>query len=391
MTERILSVIRTGRSSRHTRVTWSAAAALATVALVSGGCTSGPGNDAKQAAGTAAPAAVTTHTASVTQLPQGVIASIKVPTGTAPFAATAGFGSLWVVGHHGAYVSRVNPRTDKVVAKILVSDSSFIAPMVTAAGVVIATFNGLEVIDPRTNRVIGPLGHVRTGGPPAPALQPSAFGVQTPIGYAHGVPWTFSALPSDPAGGIERLDPLTFRAKGAKYGVNANPHHVTDPDTVATYADGYWWVVNFGDEDGLWGGQVVQVDPRTGQEWHLAVPDPGDGPDLETFGHAIWFKSISNDRLVRMDTRTQRLTTYHLPGFAPLDAFFPQVIDVARGDLWIRIRSGRIVRFDPRKQRVVATYPADPQAGGGFETVAFGSLWVMNYNDDTVWRVRLRN
>src|SRR5262249_55466721 len=160
-------------------------------------------------------------TASVTKLPQGVIASVKLPIGTAPFAATAGFGSLWVVGHHGSYVSRVNPRTDKVVAKILVSDSSFASPMITAAGVVIATFNGLEVIDPRTNRVIGPLGHVKTGGPPARAFQPSAFGVQTPIGYAHGVPWTFVLDPKHPAGGIERLDPRTFRANGATYLVNA--------------------------------------------------------------------------------------------------------------------------------------------------------------------------
>jgi hypothetical protein len=40
---------------------------------------------------------------------------------------------------------------------------------------------------------------------------------------------------------------------------------------------------------------------------------------------------------------------------------------------------------------VVATYPADPQAQGGYETIAYGSLWVMNYNDDTVWRVRLKS
>src|SRR5262249_35318902 len=116
MTERTLPVIRVGRSTRRTGLTWPAVVVLASVGMVSAGCTSDPSAGSNQGSGTAPPpSASTIHTATVTRLLRGVIASVKMPLGMAPIAATPGFGSLWVVGHHGSDVVRVNPRTDKVV------------------------------------------------------------------------------------------------------------------------------------------------------------------------------------------------------------------------------------------------------------------------------------
>jgi hypothetical protein len=38
--------------------------------------------------------------------------------------------------------------------------------------------------------------------------------------------------------------------------------------------------------------------------------------------------------------------------------------------------------------RLIRRYPADPRGDGGFPAVGFGSLWVVNFHTDTVWRVR---
>jgi DNA-binding beta-propeller fold protein YncE len=62
---------------------------------------------------------------------------------------------------------------------------------------------------------------------------------------------------------------------------------------------------------------------------------------------------------------------------------------VGMGDLWIRLSSAAVSRFDPSTGKVTARYPGDPPANGGYADVYDGSLWVSNFDTDTVWRDKI--
>ena len=62
-------------------------------------------------------------------------------------------------------------------------------------------------------------------------------------------------------------------------------------------------------------------------------------------------------------------------------------ITAGRGSIWVRRSDTEVVRVDPETGDVVGRYPA--AGGGGCIAVGFGSLWVANFMDSTVWRIRL--
>ena len=102
---------------------------------------------------------------------------------------------------------------------------------------------------------------------------------------------------------------------------------------------------------------------------------------------ALWIKGYRSGALVRMDLKTHEFTVYQVPGYAQTDGYYDLALTPALGSLWFRISNSSVVRFDPASGTVTGTYPAGP--GGGAVAVDFGSLWVANFDHDTVWRERL--
>ena len=295
-------------------------------------------------------------------LPAGVLNVVQLDPGAAPSGMVAGFGSLWINAHRREELYRVDPKTNKVIATLPVDDCC--STPAVGAGYVWA---GTQVIDPGTNRVVG-------------TLPASVFGAFAVI---DGFPWAYAP------NALASIDPTTFRVVRTVK-VNANARKVSDPDIGVAYGDGAFWVIRVGDETGAFGGVVVKVDPRTGKvlrTYH--PPDPGVGADIQFLDHAIWLKGDDSGRLVKLDTRTGASHVYQLPGWKPLTSFYPQTIALGYGDLWIRNSSDEIVRFRPRTGRVVDVYPGSPSGHGGLTAIAFGSVWVANFDDDTVWRDRI--
>jgi streptogramin lyase len=285
-----------------------------------------------------------------------VLASIPVDRGAAPFAAVGGFGSVWVAVHRGIYLYRIDPATNTIQKRISNVDGQCLTP-VAGAG--------------------------RLWAAPCTPAVAAVDGGQGVFAVVNGIPWAYIV------GGIESLDPRTYKVTRVIH-VDANPRFVSNPDITAAYGDGAFWVIAVADDDLTFGGSVVKVDAKTGKvDQVFDPPEPGNLADIEFLDHAVWLKGNDSGALVRLDAVTGKMTTYVLPGFAPLTEYYAMPMAVAMGDLWIRLSSAWVSRFDPVTGKVIARYPADPNGNGGYAYVSNGSLWIANFATDTIWRDKI--
>ena len=325
-----------------------------------------PGASAAALQGSSAAASTPEPTVGPTPLPDGVLASIALERGSAPSAIVAAYGSIWVESHRGTILYRIDPATDTVVARIDVGQESCGTPGTGAGRIwVMPCGDGTKtvIVDPATNQIVG-------------SLQAGSLS----MAFTKGSVW-IGAIAHD--GTLLRVDPTTLRTLStipAGHGL----------DSVVTGA-GYVWVADAervtGDPD-----VISKIDPDTGRVIAtVSGPDPGRGPALLFAFGSLWLKGIDDNRLIKIDPASGKVTTYAIAGWAGgLNSFYDIVPTDGLGSLWMRIANAVVVRVDPTDGSVLARYPADPVSGGGYVAVAFGSLWVANFGTDTVWRVRIQ-
>jgi hypothetical protein len=340
-----------------------------------GGVTSPGGSSATGSApGASAGAGVPTVDASLAasptaaSLPEGVLASIPLLTGTfggnGPSGAAIGFGSVWVETHRATTLFRVDPETDQVVAQIDVGQESCGEPAIGFGRVWLgecASSTKTVVVDPTTNEVVGSF---------------EALGGS--IAFTSDAVW----IP-DTSGKLLKVDPATYRTL-ATY----DPFPSGFTSRVLS-ADGWIWAVDE-DLDGNWGGSIAKIDPAKGSiVSRLTVPEPGGPAVVSADLGYIWVKGISNGRLTRIDPKTDAIKTFDLAGFKGLSQLYDIWPATGLGSVWVRLSDDVVTRVDPKTGAVTGTYPADARGGGGWPTVGFGSLWIPNFGSGTLWRDRV--
>lgn len=273
-------------------------------------------------------------------LPHGVLADISV--GGGPLRMAAGFGSLWVASHRAASLVRIDPSTNRVLATIRTGTESCGEPAIGLARVWISGCGPgpLVAVDPKTNKVV------------ARANYESSL----VMAVADGKIWA-----GDP------LDPATL---------HPTAHIHADAGDVVAGARSIWFM-----EETL----VKRVDPGTGQVTHTYRA--GDAGALENFGvfaaGALWVYSGGN-HIWRIDPRRNTVTMHVLHG---IDRDANATFAVGDGAVWVRPYAGLLYRFDLTNLTTRRKYSADTRASG-FVTVAFGSIWESNLEEDSVWRLR---
>jgi DNA-binding beta-propeller fold protein YncE len=318
-------------------------AALIAVVVVAGRLTSG---SLRPPPTTATLPAVVVHPTST--VPSPVVARIRFRQPVTGVAV--GPDAVWVA--HGCAISRVEPATNRVVARVAGirprRDGCAVLGVRVGAGAVWASLWGVGLlrIDPAANRVIAMIAIDNITAPPAVA----STSVWVPC---------CGTTTTRPRGRLVRVDPAsnrvvkTIRLGGLPDAVGAGPSGV--------------WVAGAG-------GPIWRVDPATNRVVaRIGAPvGPARSSGTVLVGRdAVWVSDTASADVLRIDSRRNRVAGRDFAGGEALVA--------AVGTVWATSGTTLVPVGDPARREVPLVDIADPE--GGLDTIRDlaagpGALWV---------------
>ncbi len=271
----------------------------------------------------------------------------RVVTGPAPCGEAAAAGSLWVATDRGRLV-RIDPRTNRVTRRVSIGRGA--CAMTAAAGAIWVT-NYLRSTVLRVD--------LRSGRVRSIAVDAGPFDALVAFGRLWVTAWE--------AGRLDEVDLQTLRVVRR---IDVGPR----PVGLTSRAGGVW--VGFGRD----ATAIARVDPASGVVERIEVGDPRPGWFVRGT-RDFWIQANDGD-VLHVDPATRRvLARLHVGRTLARGAAADD------GTIWMPDKEqGVVYRIDPVHERVIDSFPAGP---GAFEVVrAFGSMWVISYAGDDVWRFR---
>jgi virginiamycin B lyase len=286
-------------------------------------------------------------------LPPGgkVVARIRIGRGNVVLGQMAGGplavgeGAVWAMNDAKATLMRIDPARNVIVARIKVGTPEAAAAGDGAVWLSNPSLNIVTRVDPATNTVTATI-----------PVGPKPEG----IAVSPGAVWVANA--GGPS--LSRIDPATNRVV-ATIRVGPKGACCAEHTSVIASPRAVWVALANGKS-------IVRVDPATNSvvaTTRMAYPPCGFLAADQT---GVWSTGAScGDVVARVDSRTNRLTTYPA-------GELPVGIEVAFGSVWVANEgSGNIDQIDPHSGRLVARLHV---LGLAVRLgVGFGSVWV---NDD---------
>jgi virginiamycin B lyase len=311
---------------------------------------------------TAPPSPGTTATSRpATSTPAGgpLVTSIAMPS---PGSVATGFGSLWVTNGPAQTVTRLDPRTNAVIATIPTPDPAS-AVGVGAGAIWVTSYpgNSLTRIDPASNRVTRTI-----------SLAPGGAG---PIGVTvfDGFVWVANH-DGEPTTSVSKIDPTTMRVVAViPVGAQAD----AGPVWILHSAGSIWTNVN-GTHN-----VVVRIDPHTDRIL-AAIPAPSACAQLAADDTAVWGASGDDESCTpgvsRIDPRTNTVTaTFDQGGAADAVGLYDHF-------LWYgTTATHQLGRIDTRTNKVVSLTDLPGPAFG--MTAGADGIWVTDRDDGQLFKV----
>jgi len=285
-----------------------------------------------------------------------IVKRIAVPVG--PAWLETGFDSVWLTKIKSRTVFRIDPATNKIVARIAVGSNPELGLGMGLGFVWVPDTKDrtLTQIDPTTNKVVRVI----------PVNIPDD--TEGSIGVGEGSLWVLTNEGGTDSGTLSRIDPVSGRIV-ANIPVKPKSH-------AATVAFGAVWVTSTG------AGNVVRVDPARNAVV-AEIPVHAAPRFLAGGENGVWVLSQSDGTLARIDPGTNHIV-------ATIDVGVPgEGGDLAVGEhfVWVSAERVPLTQIDPATNKVVRQF-----AGGRRDDtmrVGFGSAWIVDENHGQIWRVDL--
>ncbi|GAA3643464.1 NHL repeat-containing protein [Microlunatus ginsengisoli] len=294
-------------------------------------------------------------------LPPEVVASIHLQHFARPLSLAAVDGDVWVASQNAPDLFRIDPTTNRVVQTVDIRQAS--------CGQLLEAFGDLltmPCIDSTQSIVVdGRSGSIR-------GTIPDSGGMNAAAG-ADSL-W----IPNHRGTALKRINPRTLKIEKR-----------IRVETGMVAFDGRFIWSGAADLSSQSNGHLAKIDPITNRVVARYRLSRMDGPYM-TYGFgALWFKPFTNPTMYRFELASGTPTEKPVFGWEQLTAP-DQPVAVGAGSLWIRRDNATIARINPSTQRISGLYPAESQSAGGIPLIAFGSLWIVNYYTDSVWREQIR-
>lgn len=272
-----------------------------------------------------------------------VVARITLAPFTRPCAAAGGAGAVWVSEYASPYLLKINPKTNRVVARTRIGSGS--CGLDFGAGSLWVEDTSSSTLSRVSARTAERIEAIPVGGLPYDAT------------FEFGSAWVTSHT-----GDLERVDPARNRV------VRRWPLE----DAIGVVgAFGSIWAT------GLQG--VIRVDPVTNAVV-ARIPLAGGAGWTAASDDAVWVTTPAG--LARIDPQTSTVvTTVPLPQSPAGD---PAVVG---GEIWVPlVRQNRVAVVDPATDTVVRWIKAG--TGPFVVTEIGGDAWIPSWRGNEIWRVR---
>ena len=265
-----------------------------------------------------------------------------IPVGPRPGVPVAGEGAVWVPNTGDGTISRIDPRTNRVVATIRVGNQ-------------LAFYKRDCERNGSVHSFMGSTFHVRD--------------CDLPSALATGDGSLWIAKNDDQA--VLRMDPKTERIV-AQIKVGIVPFDMAATDHAV-------WVTGYGVD------QLVRIDPKTNRVVaRFTIPDGAGG--IAASEQAVWLTSTVTGKLTRIDPATnQVVATIDITCPGPCyQGSLPLPVVTTRDAVWVRtVGNGKLVRVDPQMNRIMTYLDVMFSPGrSGLDHIADfnGSIWVSGDN-----------
>lgn len=287
------------------------------------------------------------------------VISIAMPT---PGSVVTAYGSVWVTNGPAQTLTRLDPGTNAVIARIPTPDPASVVG-IGAGAIWVTSFpgNSLTRIDPRRDRVTRTI-----------SLAPRGAG---PIGVTvfDGFVWVANHN-GEPTTSVSKIDPTTMRVVDV---IPVGADNFAGPAWILSSAGSIWTNVK------SIPNVVVRIDPRTDRIL-ARIPAPSACAQLAANDTAVWGAGGDDPSCApganRIDTRTNKVTVTSYEGGAA------DAVVIYQGSLWYgTTTTHKLGRIDTRTNKVASLVNLPGPAFG--MTADADAIWVTDRDDGLLFKV----